>query len=90
MTGKFLVCEIGSFDRDLVDILFQTGGERWAAWMVILQNGFDHGINAFVAVWIYVSVQEMVDVFLRVLCTGDNHGDNNVQREVFCLASQHL
>ena len=45
-------------------MLLDARSKSWSAWVVVLQDGDEHGFNAFFSIRILVAVQKVVDVFL--------------------------
>ena len=48
----------------MLKMLFEARSKSWLAWMGVLQDGGEHGFNAFFSIRILVAVQNVVDVFL--------------------------
>ena len=45
-------------------MLLDARSKSWSAWMGVLQDGGEHGFNAFFTITILVAAQKVVDVFL--------------------------
>ena len=45
-------------------MLLDARSKSWSAWVGVLQDGGEHGFNAFFLIRILVAVQKVVDVFL--------------------------
>ena len=45
-------------------MLLDARSKSWSAWVGVLQDGDEHGFDAFFSIRILVAVQKVVDVFL--------------------------
>ena len=48
----------------VMKMLLNALSKSWSAWMVVPQDGVEHGFNAFCLVRILVAVQKVMDIFL--------------------------
>ena len=63
VTGELMGSVLNLLPGEL-KMLLDARSQSWSAWMGVLQDGIEHGFNAFCSIRILVAVQKVVYVFL--------------------------
>ena len=63
VTGELMGSALNLLPGEL-KMLLDARSQSWSAWVGVLQDGGEHGCNAFFTVRILVAVQKVVYVFL--------------------------